>query len=100
MVILGWGGVGWGNNVHVELAAGQQSLGSSALETLKKKIWQQVAGGSWRPKKKANNQHVWFQANIKRKDNSKKKKENGEKCTFVWDNKNIKNFEKMTLKEH
>ena len=46
MVILGWGGVGWGNNVHVELAAGQQSLGSSALETLKKKIWQQVAGGS------------------------------------------------------
>ena len=45
MVILGWGGVGWGNNVHVELAAGQQSLGSSALETLKKKIWQQVAGG-------------------------------------------------------
>ena len=43
---VGWGGVGWGNNVHVELAAGQQSLGSSALETLKKKIWQQVAGGS------------------------------------------------------
>ena len=74
MVILGWGRVGWGTNVHVELAAGQQSLGSSALETLKKKIWQQVAGGSWRPKKKANNQHVWFQANIRRKDNSEKKK--------------------------
>ena len=42
----GWGGVGHVNVMfYVKLAARQQSLGSSAVETLKKNKLQHVAAG-------------------------------------------------------
>ena len=105
--------------VYVKLAARQQSLGSSAVETLKKNKLQHVAAGCWRwnnnEQKKGDYQHVPFHANIKNIANTnlktalhitpraavktvlfrfKKNNDFLEMCYFVWENKKIRNFEK------